>query len=100
MCLVIQIYHILKLNFNSECLWTMNSFYYPKFFSLQEVNDEFSHTVLHGQKIRKALPPGVQRPQPVRPIGEYMYFTLSYPHSVSCVLKICAVCVLAKVIMI
>ena len=28
--------------------------------------EEFSHTVMHGAVIRKQLPPGVNRPQPIK----------------------------------
>ena len=33
---------------------------------LQELADEFSHTVMHGCKVKRALPPGANLPQPVR----------------------------------
>ena len=34
--------------------------------TLQEIAEEFSHTVMHGAVIRKQLPPGVNRPQPIK----------------------------------
>ena len=33
---------------------------------LQEIAEEFSHTAMHGAVIKRALPPGVNRPQPVK----------------------------------
>ena len=36
---------------------------------LQELASEFSHTVMHGLKIQKALPAGGGRPLPPKPIA-------------------------------
>ena len=39
-----------------------------KFLSESEIASEFSHTVMHGVKLKKALPPGGARPLPPRPV--------------------------------
>ena len=36
-----------------------------KFLSESEVQDEFSHTILHGQRLQKRLPPGGRPPPPL-----------------------------------